>query len=473
MLFIKRNKWILIILLVAAFLRFYNLGFSSFWFDEANVAFAATQPTLSQAVKATHLSVASMPLDYIILWFMARFSQAEGWLRIPEALWGIAAVGILFLFARQVAGRTIAHLSALFLALAQVHIYFSQELRFYAPLFFFYWLNTWLFFRAQKEPSRRNWILVIEAAIIGAYIHFYTLFAFFNGLVFILLFSRWRTTWKVFFISAMITGLCVLPGFLIFGLSTPMPDLSMFANPLLPELSKALGWSSITGNLAGNILGAVFLFLALTGLVAAILRRRWVLVGLTASIAVQIGILVVMDVLARYFFVTRTFLFALPITFLLAGYALQTLVHAPEGPQLSSFHISITRPLAGFILAGLVGLSLLTYIQNQPIQKSNAHPISAYLHEAWQPGDQVWVNPAYDPFTFLFYLDVYFKDDRMIDIMKGYSWSDLPNPGETRDKIFLITQRLGPEDVKSLEIRGFERIQDLSGPSWLWVRSAS
>ena len=469
--FIKRNKWILIILLVAAFLRFYNLGYSSFWYDETNDAIAAIQPTLFEAVKTTHLAVASMPLDYIIIWFMGRVSLSEGWLRVPEAMWGIAAVGILFLFARQVAGRYIAHVSALFLALAQVHIYFSQELRFYAPLFFFYWLITWLLFRAQGEPTRRNWILVIEFAIIGAYFHFYTLFAFFNGFVFIMLFSRRRPAWKGFFISGMMTGLCVLPGFLIFGLSTPMPDFPMIGDQLLPQISMALGWSSITGNLAGNILGAGFLILALAGFAAAVLRRSWILVGLTASIAFQIGLLIVMDVLANYIFVMRTFLFALPITFLLAGYALQTLVPYPEMSQSHPQRLSINRAAGGFILATLVGLSFITYAQNLPINKSNARPIAAYLHQAWRPGDQVWVNPPWEPFTYLFYLDVYFKDDRMTTIMNGYSWSDLPNPDETTDKIFLITGRPGPELIMDLKTRGFEPIQDLSGPRWLWVHS--
>ena len=205
---------------------------------------------------------------------MGRISLAEGWLRIPEAIWGIAAVGIVFIFTRKVAGKITAYAAALFLALAQVHIYFSQELRFYAALFFFYWLITWLLFRAQAKPTRHNWILVIEFAIIGAYFHFYTLFAFCNGLVFWALFSRRRPVWNGFIISGLITGLLVLPGFFIFGLSQPMPELPMVGENLIPQLARALGWASMTGNLAGNILGVVFFILTLIGFISSNFKAK-------------------------------------------------------------------------------------------------------------------------------------------------------------------------------------------------------
>ncbi len=469
--FVKRNKLILIILLVAAFLRFYNLGYSNFWYDETIIATAALRPDVSQAVKIARWDVASMPMDYVLVWLMGRVSLYEGWLRIPEALWGIAAVGIVFGFTRQAAGRFAATAAALFLALAQVHIYFSQELRFYAPLFFFYWLITWLLFRAQADPTRRRWILVIEAAVIGAYFHFYTLFAFFNGLIFLAIFSRRRSAWLGFFISGMITALCVLPGFLIFGLSRSMPPLPMDWSQLLPQLSIALGWTSITGNLVGNILGAVFLGLAIAGFAAAILRRNWALVGLAGSITFQVVIVIGMDVLAKYFFVTRSFLFALPITLLLAGYALQTLVNSHEGSLSPPRRLSLKPLLAGLILAGLMGMSIITYVQNQPIIKSNARPIAAYLHQTYQPGDQVWVSPSWEPYMYIFYLNVYFTDDRMNDRINGYEWAALPSPEVSTGRIFLLTDQLEPDQIKNLETLGFKPSADLAGPRWLWIHS--
>ncbi len=468
---IKRNKLIIIILLVAAFLRFYNLGYSNFWYDETRIATAALRPDVSQAVKIASWDVASMPLDYVLVWFMGRVSLSEGWLRIPEALWGIAAVGIVFGFTRQVAGRFAAIAAALFLALAQVHIYFSQELRFYAPLFFFYWLSTWLLFRAQADPTRRRWILVIEAAVIGAYFHFYTLFAFFNGLIFLAILSRRRSAWLGFFISGVITALCVLPGFLIFGLSRSMPPLPMAWDQLLPQLSIALGWASITGNLVGNILGAVFLVLAIAGFVAAILRRNWALVGLTGSITLQVLIVIGMDVLAKYFFVTRSFLFALPITLLLAGYALQTLVNSHAGSLSLPRRLSLKPLLAGLLLTGLIGMSIITYVQNQPIIKSNARPIAAYLHQAYQPGDQIWVSPSWEPYMYIFYLNVYFTDDRMNDKINGYEWAALPNPELSTGKVFLLTEQLIPDQIKDLETLGFKPSPDFAGPRWLWIHT--
>jgi uncharacterized membrane protein len=480
--FIKQNKLIILILILAAFLRILDLGRSSFWYDEARVAIAAVQPTLFQAVKIARLDVAAPPLDYILVWLMGHISLSEAWLRLPEALWGVAAVGVVYAFARQLIGRFAALVAAACLALASVHIYFSQELRFYAPLFFFYWLLTWLLYRALTTSTRRNWLLVIEAAVIGAYFHFYTLLAFFNGLVFLAILAgrsprgpQWKSAWQGFFISGSLTALFVLPGFLVFGLSRTMPELSLMWSQFFPELSKALGWSSLYGYPLGNILGACLLILSLSGLIIAIFRRNWVLVGLTASITLQVGLLVVMDILARYFFVMRSFLFALPLTLCLTGYALDTLARG----KVESFkpfstpprRLSINLALAGLILTVLVGLSLAAFMENRPFVKSNARSITAYLHQVWQPGDQVWVNPFYETLVYRFYLEVYFSDERMSDLIGGYRWEDLPNPDEITGRVFLLTEQPTPELLQDLQAHRFTPIPDLEGPRWLWVHS--
>jgi hypothetical protein len=477
--FIKQNKLILLILILAAFLRILDIGRSSFWYDEVRIATSAIQPTLGQVVKLARMDVASPPLDYILVWLMGHVSLAEGWLRLPEALWGVAAVGILYAFARQLIGRFAALAAAACLALASVHIFFSQELRFYAPLFFFYWLLTWLLFRALQDPSRRNWILVIEAATLGAYFHFYTLLAFLNGFTFLLLLTRrnsqWKSIWKGFFIAGIVTVLLVLPGFLVFGLSRSMPDLQLIWGQLLPQLSIALGWLSISGNPTGNFLGACFLILAVAGLIAAILRHHWVLVSLVVSVAIQVGLLIVMDVIARYFFVTRSFLFALPVTFLLAGYALDTLSHAREiFPGISQIHIRVFpsgRLLTGIVLSTLIVLSLVEFIEIRPVIKSNARVISSYIDQTWRPGDQVWVNPDWDGLTIAFYLSVYFNDEQISNNVYGYRWENLPDPNSVTGQIFLITGALGTDLRQELKTQGFTPIQTLEGFNCCWIHS--
>ena len=179
-----------------------------------------------------------------------------------------------------------------------------------------------------------------------------------------------------------------------------------------------------------------------------------------------------MDILTRYFFVTRSFLFGLPITFLLAGYALETFAQIRESSQLPSSRLSINRAITGLILISLVGLSLITYIQNQPIEKSNARSIAAYLHQAWHPGDNLWVRiPSWEPLTYMFYLDVYFKDNRMGETIYSYEWSNIPNPDQTLGQVFLITERPNSDQIKKLETFGYTPINDLKGPNWLWVHS--
>lgn len=254
-----------------------------------------------------------------------------------------------------------------------------------------------------------------------------------------------------------------------------MPDLQLIWGQLLPQLSIALGWLSISGNPTGNFLGACFLILAVAGLIAAILRHHWVLVSLVVSVAIQVGLLIVMDVIARYFFVTRSFLFALPVTFLLAGYALDTLSHAREiFPGISQIHIRVFpsgRLLTGIVLSTLIVLSLVEFIEIRPVIKSNARVISSYIDQTWRPGDQVWVNPDWDGLTIAFYLSVYFNDEQISNNVYGYRWENLPDPNSVTGQIFLITGALGTDLRQELKTQGFTPIQTLEGFNCCWIHS--
>jgi len=127
------------VILIASALRLFQLGHDGLWVDEINVAQAAVQPTVKEAVNVFRNHVMPMPFDYIIAWLVARVSIEESALRLPAAIWGILAVAVSYLLYKRLSNREMALIGALLLAVSPMHLHYSQELRFYSALIFFFY----------------------------------------------------------------------------------------------------------------------------------------------------------------------------------------------------------------------------------------------------------------------------------------------------------------------------------------------
>ena len=72
----------------------------------------------------------AMPLDYVTAWTMARISHTEGWLRLPEALWGFLTLLAGYKLCLELSGKKqLALFAMLMMALSPILIEYSQELR--------------------------------------------------------------------------------------------------------------------------------------------------------------------------------------------------------------------------------------------------------------------------------------------------------------------------------------------------------
>ena len=88
---------------------------------------------------------------------MVMFGEQNWAVRLPALAFGVAAVGAMWWLARDVAGTTIAHVTALLLALSYHHIWFSQNARGYSELAFFSTLGMILYLRGMARPTARIW----------------------------------------------------------------------------------------------------------------------------------------------------------------------------------------------------------------------------------------------------------------------------------------------------------------------------
>lgn len=477
--FLRRHAILLFIVALAAFFRLSDLGRQSYWFDEAGVAVAASQPSPMQALEIAREHVAVPPLDYLVAWCMGRFSLQEGWLRLPAALWGTASVGLVYLFTVQLLGPWAAAVSGLLLAISPAQIFLSQELRAYSAWFFFYWLTTLFLYQAIQAPTPRRWIKVIIAAVLGSYFHFFTLLAWFNGLAF--LFAAWSSYQprplpiRGFLAVSGVIGLLVMPGFLVFG-SEPFIGYPQEWLQLVPQIFTSLGWFPLFNEGIGYILGFFLLLLACTGVTYAVSLRHMNLISLVVSAVFQIVLITMSTVVKGYFFAWRQYFVLLPFTFLFAAYALHNLVlqSTPLFTKKSvpTFNLRpVNRALAIILLLGLVASSLIEIQVDRTYLKSNARQVTTLLQQTWQPGDQVWTIPWYEPLLFNFYLEDIFADTRFSDKITGYKFENLPDPASYPGNTFLITSSLSSPDISFLFARGFQPTTLNSGPHWVWVHS--
>ncbi|KZM47451.1 glycosyltransferase family 39 protein [Labrenzia sp. OB1] len=129
---------LIVILVVAAALRMYDLDRTSLWYDEA-VTWAQSRGAFSELLS----SVAAdnyPPFHNVILWLtMPVFGDSEIALRLPSVILGVLAVWLIYLSGRSLAGDASdgpysALLAAALLATSPFHIWYSTEARMYALL---------------------------------------------------------------------------------------------------------------------------------------------------------------------------------------------------------------------------------------------------------------------------------------------------------------------------------------------------
>ncbi len=163
-------EWLLLvlILLLALFLRSYRLDGQSLWADEGNSAALAgrTLATITRdAARDIH-----PPLYYYLLHLWVRlWGQSEIALRSLSALAGTLLVFATFLLGRELFPRRVACVAALLAAVSPFQVYYSQEARMYvlvalwsalAMLCFVRWLRSW----TERAESARG--RVIPSAVL-------------------------------------------------------------------------------------------------------------------------------------------------------------------------------------------------------------------------------------------------------------------------------------------------------------------
>jgi mannosyltransferase len=144
---------VLVITLLAAFLRLYRLGDWSLWGDE--------EFTLRFANDGFRMPLSSA----LIFWTTRGLGVSEWSARLVPAIIGIATVPLLYLPIRRIFGKQVALVSSLLLAVSTWHLYWSQNVRFYSALILLFSLAMLTFFLALDEDQ--PWLMLASLVFLG------------------------------------------------------------------------------------------------------------------------------------------------------------------------------------------------------------------------------------------------------------------------------------------------------------------
>lgn len=163
------RRWSLLVvptlILLAAFgLRLVRLGEQNIWWDEG-LAFWAVRQNLLATTLWTAADV-HPPVFFWLLWLQVRLAGESAFAgRLVDVWAGVLTVALAIPIGRLLGGLRLGIVAALFLALARFPVWWSQELRMYAPATAF--ALAACFFTLRAAQGRRWWAGYIISATLA------------------------------------------------------------------------------------------------------------------------------------------------------------------------------------------------------------------------------------------------------------------------------------------------------------------
>jgi mannosyltransferase len=255
---------ILLLLLIAAGLRFYNLGAQSFWYDEG-VAYGHSQRSLWEMIPRLQNNV-HVPAYFGSLALWEDFTgSSEFALRYYSALWSILSVAVTYALGKRLFHPMVGVVAAFFVSFNGFSIYYAQETRMYAMLAAVGALAMWAFVRfvqlamqpyhgeIKHGPMRDlgRWALAFALLnALGEYTHVsYALVMLSQGVMALLMLGN--LAWRVmqgkipFSYLARIFGLYVFVNFLSLIVFAPWIGVAISQTGAQPNISDIMPLSDV------------------------------------------------------------------------------------------------------------------------------------------------------------------------------------------------------------------------------------
>jgi mannosyltransferase len=392
----RSATWLLVLAVGAALaLRLVALDRKSLWLDEAATLRYAAQDLNDIVFARQELHP---PLYYVLMHYWTKLGRSEFALRFPSALAGAAAIPLLYWLVREWGDRWSALTSAWLLAIAPLHVWYSQEARMYALVCTLGLSSMLAYAVAIRRGSAVAWVAWTVLTVTGLHTQYSMLLIV---LVQIALFGPlWQATgaghkptWPA------------LVAFLVAALLF-VPQASSIANQLVLKGGRGASWywyysvlqsllsergiAASPSQLHAAVVGISVIALVTVGAAAWTLRRRLrrpkIGAGLTWAAMTVYLLILVASAVPRGLSLKRQTLILLPHTLGILAAVIST--HGHRSRLLAGL-LLVTLPLSGYVVLA----------QEQEPWRN----VACFLEEHAEPQDAIAFNASYMQLPFDYY----------------------------------------------------------------------
>jgi hypothetical protein len=176
------------VLLLSWALRLYGLDANGLWQDEIfTAAIASAQNSLSQVVSIPLYNTAlpAPALYFLLTHAFLHVGDNDFLLRFPPLAFGMLGVAATYVLGRRLFGAREGLAGAFLLAIAPLHIRYSQDARFYTLLVFLSLLSLYSLYRAIYDGERRWWAGFALCSVLNVYNHLFGFLVLLAEVVFV------------------------------------------------------------------------------------------------------------------------------------------------------------------------------------------------------------------------------------------------------------------------------------------------
>lgn len=344
---------------------------------------------------------------------MEVFGEAPWSVRLPALLFGLATIVAVWVLARDVATTSVAHVTALLLALSYHQIWFSQNARGYTELAFWSTLGLLFFLRGLRDPRPALWFgfgLTLAAA---TYTHLTGAFFFAAlGLIWLLALLRGGGDRRLLWMPVLGAGFGVLVLLLAYaplipslgqtvaavGDTSAIDVMQEYQNPVWTAL-EAVRTGMGSGGVPVALVALLVLGLSVIGGFAAARQQPWFAPAVLLHIVLTIAVLMAlgMRLWPRFFFADIGFLMLLIVLGVRSVCSFAAHLIGQDGWAQRAFAVAVI---------GMVLVSSAMAARNYSAPKQNLAGAVALIADIRQPGERVYaVGPAAAAFTGYFQTD--------------------------------------------------------------------
>jgi len=361
------------------------------------------------------------------------------------------------------------------LCLSPVHIEYSQEMRYYASLLFFYTTASFFLFRYLSKGGTSYRLLYILSATIGAYFHPYVLMVVINEFIYLVLHEGvTRSSYKKFVSAALCTlllFLLFLPGYLYFGggetYSAKMDRDTGYSNFILEGLGlHARHHTKILPSMGAWHFVLCISLLAGLFFIIANLGRYSAAISFIAGGAIQVAIILTFDYFYGYFLVSRQIIHLAP-----------TVVMLPSAIGMDGL-LGFIKKRQARTLVLIITLICMTYWSFPYIstyysyQKSGAREVVEKIMANYQTNEGVaLVSPVSSKVYEYYFYRLYHKSDAKILVLNQ---TDISQQIKNHSDIIYVVlpKTANIEERKAIRQLGFNQIQTANPAEFLFIRKS-